>query len=192
MVFGEGREDNQIGNRVIAVQAGEEVGHIRSDYVNSEGLNMGKKSRDKGAGAERELSRILNETYGFKTRRGDCFRYEPDVIGLDDIHVEVKRNEQISLTSWLRQAEKASKRFGTLPAVFHRRNREPWFVSMLQENFEGLHPSDVRLLAVTGRADPVMDCQGDHDGVIYFREIGSVVTMKLETWIGVYIERDQA
>ena len=56
---------------------------------------QGKSSREKGARSERELVHILRDQYGYDVRRGYVFHGEPDVVGLDGIHVEVKAVEQI-------------------------------------------------------------------------------------------------
>lgn len=150
-------------------------------------IALGKRERRKGADAERELMHILNEQYGMNVKRGDCFRYQPDLMGLASIHIEVKREERIKLSSWLKQATQAAERYHTgIPAVFHRRSREPWYVSMLQDDFDQMDPVDVLLKPITGTCNPVEDIDGQCDGVIYSRKIGEVVTMKLEDWIEVY------
>lgn len=148
---------------------------------------MGRMSRTKGAVAERELMHILNDQYGFNVRRGDCFRHEPDLMGLLSIHIEVKRVEAIKLSTWLKQAAEAAGRYQDgLPTVFHRKSREPWFVSMLQEDFDEMNPVDILIKPCTGTSDPVVDIDDKCDGVLYFRKIGSVVTMPLKEWVGVY------
>ena len=93
---------------------------------------MAKKSQVKGRNAERELSRLLN-AYGFNVRVGQALNFgtEPDLIGLPGIHIESKRCEQLRLSEWMNQAVNDSERFKDgLPAVFHRKNREGWVVSM--------------------------------------------------------------
>ena len=51
------------------------------------------------------------------------------MVGLDYIHIECKRVERLDLNSAVRQASQDSKD-GELPAVFHRRNRDNWKVTM--------------------------------------------------------------
>lgn len=77
------------------------------------------------------MSELLNQ-YGFDTRPGSALNFgsEPDISGLPGIHIECKRCEKLRLSEALRQAEEDSKRFGGRPAVFHRRNRSEWIVSM--------------------------------------------------------------
>ena len=91
----------------------------------------GKSSQAKGRRGERELAALLQQ-HGYDVRPGDPLNYgkEPDIVGLENIHVEVKRREAINLSAALEQAQRDSERFGGLPAVFHRANRKPWTVSM--------------------------------------------------------------
>ena len=92
---------------------------------------MGKMSRDKGKRGERELARKLKE-YGFDARRGQQFcgaNGDADVVGLEGIHIEVKRTEALRLYDALAQA-KSDKKDGELSAVFHRKNNSNWVVIM--------------------------------------------------------------
>ena len=94
---------------------------------------MGKASQRKGKRGEEELETILTE-YGYAVKRGQSQNHgtEPDLSGLPGIHVEVKRNERLNIMEAMEQAERDSVRFADgFPAVFHRRNRKPWVVSML-------------------------------------------------------------
>ena len=93
---------------------------------------MGKSQQRKGRRAEIELSGILN-SYGYMTRPGVAvsFGKEPDVVGLDGVHVEVKRRENTDIPAALKQAAEDAERFGDgLPAVFFRGNRQKWRVIM--------------------------------------------------------------
>ena len=91
----------------------------------------GKKSARKGADGERELAAILRD-YGYDIQRGGSLSFGevPDLIGLSGVHVECKRAEALRLSEWMAQARRDAERFGGLPAVFHRRNRESWRVTM--------------------------------------------------------------
>lgn len=92
---------------------------------------MGRSSQQKGRAAELELCRILQD-YGLPARPGQAVSYgsTPDIVGVDGVHVEVKRRENVNLSAALEQAQRDAARFGGLPAVFHRRNRESWRVTM--------------------------------------------------------------
>lgn len=60
----------------------------------------------------------------------------PDLVGLPGVHIEVKRCEQVRLSEWMQQAERDSQHFKDgLPAVFHRRSREVWRVTMNLADF---------------------------------------------------------
>lgn len=91
---------------------------------------MSINSRAKGAKGERELANILKEK-GYNCRRGQQYSglEGEDVVGLDFIHIECKRVERLDLGAAMYQAYKDSKD-NQLPAVFHRRNRERWKVTM--------------------------------------------------------------
>lgn len=93
---------------------------------------MAKKSQRKGRNGERELSEILNG-YGLKTRPGTALNFgkEPDVVGIEDIHAEVKRTEKTHLNAWMTQASEDAEKFRDgAPTIFHRMNRQPWLVTM--------------------------------------------------------------
>ncbi len=92
----------------------------------------GRGSQAKGAAGERELSALLRER-GYETQRGGSLSFGevPDVVGLPGVHIEVKRVERLNVPAAMDQAIRDSEKFqdGT-PALFHRRNREPWLVTM--------------------------------------------------------------
>lgn len=93
---------------------------------------MGSKSQRKGADGERELAAVLRE-YGYSIERGGSLSFGavPDLVGLPDIHIEVKRVERLNVPEAMRQAVRDSEVFHDgAPAVFHRRSREPWLVTM--------------------------------------------------------------
>lgn len=50
-----------------------------------------------------------------------------DIVGLDGIHMEVKRTEKLALYKALDQAIADSKN-GNIPVVLHRKNRREWVV----------------------------------------------------------------
>lgn len=101
----------------------------------------GKASQRKGADGERELAAILRE-YGYEIKRGGSMSFGevPDLVGLPGVHIEVKRCEQVRLSEWMQQAERDSQHFKDgLPAIFHRRSREGWRVTMNLADFMRLY-----------------------------------------------------
>lgn len=105
-------------------------------------------SSRKGADGERELAAIL-EAEGFRTERGgtESFGAAPDLFGLPGIHVEVKRVEKLNVTEAMSQAIRDSNKFHDgAPAVFHRRNRKPWLVTMLLSDWLKLYKGNLATL----------------------------------------------
>lgn len=97
---------------------------------------MGRTSRDKGKKGERELATLLRE-YGYDTRRGVQYNGadgSADVLGLNGVHIECKRVERLNIYDAMEQAI-GDAREGEIPAVFHRRNRDYWKVTMRLEDF---------------------------------------------------------
>lgn len=96
-------------------------------------------SRQKGGRGERELAGIFRE-HGYKSRRGQQYcgaDGSADVTGLPGIHVECKRVEKLNLLDAMAQAVRDC-RDGELPAVFHRRDRCEWLVTMRLEDWFSL------------------------------------------------------
>lgn len=92
----------------------------------------GIKSQRKGRSGELELTKILND-HGYPVRAGlpRSYGLEPDLVGLPDIHIEVKRSETLRLHAAMDQAVEDSVKFSDgLPVVFHRKNHTDWLVSM--------------------------------------------------------------
>lgn len=93
---------------------------------------MGRAEQRKGRAAERELAGIL-QGYGFTDARPGapvCFGSEPDLLGVPNIHVEIKRREAVDIAAALRQARADAAYFGGTPALFCRGNGERWRVVM--------------------------------------------------------------
>lgn len=59
----------------------------------------------KGAAGERELAGLLRD-HGFDTERGGTcsFGTKPDLSGLPDVHIEVKRVERLNVNKAMSQA----------------------------------------------------------------------------------------
>ncbi|MDA9858959.1 hypothetical protein N9D23_12635 [Rubripirellula sp.] len=91
---------------------------------------MGRRSRNKGKRGEREAAREIARVLGISARRGQQYAGgsdSPDVVtGCDDLHIEVKRTERLSLYKALDQSiTDAGER---LPLVLHRSNHRSWVV----------------------------------------------------------------
>jgi hypothetical protein len=105
-------------------------------------------SKQKGDRGERELSNKLKE-YGYGTRRGQQYcgaNGDADVVGLPGIHIECKRVEKLNIDEALEQATADSEptindihKPLKLPAVFHRRNKKMWKVTMYLEDWIKLY-----------------------------------------------------
>ena len=102
----------------------------------------GRSSQAKGRRAERELAALLQQ-HGYDVRPGEPLNYgkEPDIVGLENIHIEVKRRETVNLSAALEQAQRDAARFGGLPTVFHRANRQSWRVTMALSDWMELYRS---------------------------------------------------
>ena len=87
----------------------------------------------KGSQGERELAALLTEA-GFPAHRNDQRDVggwnNPDISaeGLEGWHIECKRVERLNIGEAMHQAERDAA--GRVPVVIHRRNREPWRVTM--------------------------------------------------------------
>lgn len=102
---------------------------------------MGKAQQHKGRSGELELVKILNEQ-GIDARAGlpVSFGTSPDVTGVKNIHVEVKRHEHLNLSQAMEQSIQDSHKFNDgMPAVFHRKNHQPWLVTMLLSDWIRLY-----------------------------------------------------
>ena len=92
-------------------------------------------SRQKGKRGELELAKKLKD-YGFETRRSQQFSGiagDGDVVGLPDIHIEVKRVERLNIYEAIEQAVRDAK--NAMPTVFHRKNGKGWLVTMQIEDW---------------------------------------------------------
>lgn len=88
----------------------------------------GRGSRNKGAGGEREVLRLLGQELGVmlqrnitQTRGGGA-----DCLEVTGFAIEVKRQESLSRPAWWRQACEQAHRAGAEPMLLYRRNREQW------------------------------------------------------------------
>lgn len=92
-------------------------------------LTVPRFSRDKGRRGEQEVVK-LTETYGLRARRdaplqaGRAGGADVTILAHPALHIEVKRDEKMSVDAMVRQAEADAK--GGTPIVFWRRNRRGW------------------------------------------------------------------
>ena len=97
-------------------------------------------SKQKGKDGELELCHKLKE-YGFEAQRSQQYcgaAGDADVLGLPGIHIECKRVEALNLDGAFEQAVSDANE-GDIPAVFHRKNRKPWKVTLSLDNFMMLY-----------------------------------------------------
>lgn len=102
--------------------------------------SSGKGSKRKGYIGEHEFVGLLQEN-GIEARRGRCELGEPDVLGLDGIHIEIKRQERLKPYEYMEQARAETKKKDPedKPVVFMRMNNKPWLAMMDFETFMDLY-----------------------------------------------------
>ena len=101
---------------------------------------MGKAERERGKRGERELAGILRD-YGYDCRRGQQYcgaSGDADVVGLPGIHIECKRVERLNLYDAMEQSKRDAREQES-PAVFHRRDRCEWLVTMRLDDWMKLY-----------------------------------------------------
>lgn len=99
---------------------------------------MGALSRRKGKVGELEVVNLL-KAHGLKAQRTAPLQAaagssDADVIGVEGVHLEVKRQERVEIDKWCAQAELAAKPTD-VPAVVWRRNNQKWRVALPLEDF---------------------------------------------------------
>lgn len=102
-------------------------------------------SKQKGKVGELEFAKLCRE-YGFDCRRSVQYagiNHDADVVGLPGLHVEVKRVEKLNVSGALGQATR-DKAKDEIPIVAHRKNREPWLVTMKAEDWFELYKKWLR------------------------------------------------
>lgn len=93
-------------------------------------------SRRKGKEGELALARKLQE-YGYDVRRSQQYagiNGDADVVGIEGLHIECKRCQQVRDEEFLKQAERDARE-NEVPVVMYRRNNERWKVCMRLEDF---------------------------------------------------------
>ena len=93
-------------------------------------------SRQKGARAERMLAHRLTDL-GFPSRRGCQFsgkNGDADVVGVPNVHIECKNVQNLNLRKAMEQSIRDARE-GETPMVFHKKDRQPWLVTMSLEDW---------------------------------------------------------
>ena len=91
-------------------------------------------SKQKGKRGELEAVELLRSV-GFQNARrtaqycGSTGQAD-DVVGVNGLHIEVKRCEQIRINDWIKQAERDTTDTNITPVVLFRKSRDPWYVCM--------------------------------------------------------------
>lgn len=100
---------------------------------------MGRKSREKGKRGEREFAKYCRE-HGYDCRRGQQYNGldGDDVVGLPNVHIEVKRTERLNLRDAVNQSVRDAAEH-ELAIVAHRKNNEDWVIIMTGEDFFQLY-----------------------------------------------------
>ena len=102
----------------------------------------GIKARRKGQNGEREIIRLLqpivDERYAtlsqlavpdLERNQNQSNKGGYDIIGLDWIALEIKRQEKENLSAWWEQTKKQSK-YNQHPVLIYRANNQPWRVML--------------------------------------------------------------
>jgi len=97
-------------------------------------------SREKGKRGELELAKELNK-HGYNCRRSQQyagFNGDADVVGIDGLHIEVKRVQALNIDKAYEQAINDARE-GEIPIVAHRKNHKPWKVTIGLDDFIKLY-----------------------------------------------------
>lgn len=100
---------------------------------------MGKLSRDKGAGGEREFRRLFSELVGVQVERNLCQTRDGgkhgDTEPLGNWSIEIKRAAKAEISKWWIQAGEQAAR-DKIPALAYRVDRHDWRVIVPLHVFE--------------------------------------------------------
>ena len=98
----------------------------------------GRAARNKGARAELKVRDKLREMGHEGARRGQVFNHEPDIVGVDGVHIEVKNQERLDISAAFRQSAEAAKP-GEIPVVIYKRgDRQPFMLLLRFDDYEEL------------------------------------------------------
>lgn len=89
-------------------------------------------SKNKGKAGELEVVKLF-KSYGFKnamrSQQYSGANHDADVIGVPELHIEVKRVERLNVDNAIEQCHR-DKREEDLGVVVHRKNNKDWLVTM--------------------------------------------------------------
>ena len=106
-------------------------------------------SRKKGKAGELEAAHLLASLFHCPVRRGQQFHGgadSPDVVGLDGLHIEVKRVQQLNLHAALEQSAREAAS-GEVPLVLHRVNQQRWKITIYADDVIRLANAVAKLTA---------------------------------------------
>ena len=93
-------------------------------------------SKRKGKDGELQVAHIM-QGYGFDARRSQQYagiNNDADVVGVPFLHLEVKRTETLHLDKAMEQSIRDARE-GEIPIVVHRKDRQPWRVTIDLDDF---------------------------------------------------------
>jgi hypothetical protein len=97
-------------------------------------------SKSKGKRGELEFAKLC-KSYGYDCRRSQQFagmNGDADVVGLNGIHIEVKRVESLNISKAMEQSIRDNID-NDIPIVAHRKNNEEWLITMRAEDWFKLY-----------------------------------------------------
>lgn len=91
-------------------------------------------SKQKGARAERQLSKALSEYLGVSARRSQQYcgasSDSSDIVSNLVCHLECKAVERLNLGEAYAQAKEDASHSGKVPIVCHKKNRGEWMMTL--------------------------------------------------------------
>ena len=93
-------------------------------------------SKKKGKVGELEACKALETILGVRCRRSVQYcgvAGDADIVGVDGLHLEIKRMEKMNLYEALEQAIRDA-RGSEVPVVMHRKNRKHWVIVLKAED----------------------------------------------------------
>lgn len=106
---------------------------------------MAINSKQKGKAGELEFANLCKQHGYLDARRSQQYagiNNDADVVGLPGIHIEVKRVEKLNLSLAMEKTIRDCAK-GDMPIVAHRKNREPWLITMPAEDWFQLYQAFV-------------------------------------------------